>query len=259
MKQDVKKFIRNMLDAGSSPVRPGCGDVCQNANFHNTQVELHAQDMLRSMAAVNVAQRCWQRLSLCPRSVCTSGWQLRHTTRRLQLMGMGTNLNARFAAVQCFVVVLVQLTNRAVLQVSQAPVARLAAWLRRTWVWLFEVLLHLYVWWMASSTQTYDVANRTLSSLVRQYGITKISLLKIDVEGAELQVSLAITQCVVFLCLECQITGGMHTSPAAGPKEAVCCCSPAMRTLCSYSSSLSAPVSVGSSVRELAMCVCHVM
>jgi Methyltransferase FkbM domain len=68
--------------------------------------------------------------------------------------------------------------------------ARLGLFLRAWLPWLFEAVLELYVQCMAAGGQQYEVPSRTLTSLIKEHNFGTVQLLKVDVEGAEVQVNL---------------------------------------------------------------------
>lgn len=75
-----------------------------------------------------------------------------------------------------------------VMQISRSFLFKLGAFLQNVLPALFELVLELYVRWMASGAQQYNVPSRTLSSLFKEYDLGIVHLLKVDVEGAEISV-----------------------------------------------------------------------
>jgi FkbM family methyltransferase len=80
------------------------------------------------------------------------------------------------------------LTNN--LQVSSSSFARFGLFLRSLSPWLFEAVLEIYVSWMAAGSRQYDVQSKTLTNLLKEYKLGTVQLLKVDVEGAEVEVTL---------------------------------------------------------------------
>ena len=60
--------------------------------------------------------------------------------------------------------------------------------LRRVLPGLFEAVLDVYVRWMAAGARQYDVPRRTVASLLKDHHVGAVQLLKVDVEGAEVEV-----------------------------------------------------------------------
>lgn len=75
------------------------------------------------------------------------------------------------------------------LQISNTLLARFGRWLLKVSDALFEIIVGLYTTWMASSSKTYTVPCRTLTSIFQDLHVDTVSLLKVDVEGAEVAVS----------------------------------------------------------------------
>lgn len=74
------------------------------------------------------------------------------------------------------------------LQISKTMLARFGRWLLKVSATLFDVILGLYTTWMASASKTYTVPCRTLTSIFQDLHVANVSLLKVDVEGAEVAV-----------------------------------------------------------------------
>lgn len=88
-----------------------------------------------------------------------------------------------------------------ILQVARSALAKFGSFLRRVVPWLFEIVLEVYVRWMASGGRQYDVPSRTVSSLLKEHKLATVQLLKVDVEGAEVQV----------WCRVRDVSNGFHT------------------------------------------------
>lgn len=103
--------------------------------------------------------------------------------------------------------------------------------LRRLLPWLFEAVLDLYVRWMASGARQYVVPSRTVSSLLKEHQLAAVQLLKVDVEGAEVEVrgfyrsnSEHCTTCSCLLGLKSLIVGEVGVVQCLQRYNTWCCC-----------------------------------
>lgn len=73
-------------------------------------------------------------------------------------------------------------------QVHQVWQLRLLRFLQKHVPALVGPALRVQTAWMQRGQQQLQVPMRTLSSLLQEFGVSQVDLLKVDVEGAELQV-----------------------------------------------------------------------
>lgn len=64
-------------------------------------------------------------------------------------------------------------------------------WLRPAPMWLRSPVLDIVTWWL-SKIEYFDCEVTTVSQILREQGIERVDLLKVDVEGAELDVLLGV-------------------------------------------------------------------
>eukprot|EP00892_Ulva_mutabilis_P007679 jgi/Ulvmu1/5283/UM022_0077.1 len=78
-------------------------------------------------------------------------------------------------------------------RISHSALAKFGRWMLNTSETLFEWILSMYTWWMASASVTYSVPMLTLATIFKQQAIDNVALLKVDVEGAEVAVLQGLT------------------------------------------------------------------
>ena len=73
-------------------------------------------------------------------------------------------------------------------QVSQTWLAGVGRFLKRMSSWLFDLAVQVFCRWMLAGKENFRVPTKTVHSLLMDADFSDVHLLKIDVEGAELQV-----------------------------------------------------------------------